>query len=1205
MMSVPLPGCRRALIHVLLGLAALLGGFVGAAHAVTYTKSSTGYAWIDPSAHTNVTWSSTSECSGGGMRSDDDITAPINIGFTFNFGGTGYTQLRVMSNGRIQFGNNFCGYGTQTVSPVTYPYGYPNSNLNRTMKLYGADLDPSATGSGTTCAPATCHVRYASLGASPNRSFVVTWTNVPEWSQAGSSFTMQAILYENGEFVFQFGASTNTSGGRAETGWQVSTTDYQVAATTLPASGTALRFWQPPAQTICIPPGYVLDAGPSSLTLGTGNTVNGTAVSGSGDALLAFGARTTRSTTTAAINPSGFPSFSASTSTSSTNLPGGTYATVTAGAAGFTFTGGTYYIKNLTVTSTTVTFGPGDYYIENGTYPANLTVTVSPSGPVRLFLPGLAPARNGMSLNAGGDPANLQIYLYGASGLLFGDSFNVNAILYSSGGGTLYFGNNGSFTGAAITTGAIQFGNTNQFTYSASTLASVTGVAPCAAATVAAFVVTSASSASTCVPQSVTVRAVDSLGNIVTTYTGTARLTTSAGRGGWAAGSSSGSVTETGTTNDGAASYAFRSTDYGQAVLSLSDQSADDLTVTATDSTAASVTGTSGTISFRDNAFVITASDSLSTTAVAGRPHAMTASLYRRDTSQSPANCAIATNYTGAKNLKGWYTADLSHPSGATAPGINGGSALGTSVPGSNNVALTFSAGVATFNLTTTDVGKYVINLRDDSRTFASAVNIDGSSPTMTVRPFAIAITGVSKGATVNPEGTATGGSKFVAAGDTFAATVGGYLWQSADDANNDGTPDAGANVINNGLAPHFAWSTALTPSSAAGDFTPGSGTLGTLGGTTTLASGSFSGGSATVSNLTYSEVGSVGLDAGITGYLNTSGVDLTGTAVNASTGQGARVGRFYPDHFTLVSGAAVTAACSAGNFTYMDQPALAVSYTIQARSVADALTTNYRATVYTVGSVSAVAENADTGTSLAARVSGWPSVSWTLGQYVMSASGVTFARAASPDGPFDSLVLGVTVSDPDGALLASRDMNAAATSCGGGCDAKALNAAAATRVRFGRLRVGNALGSPPVALPVPLTVEYWNGVGFATNALDSCTRLTNTQIAFGNFRSPLAACLTSGTPTGSNGVVFSSGRGNFKLSRPAVRGSVDLTVQLGATATGNSCSGGASVTATAASQTWLRGNWGATTYDRNPAGRAVFGVHSNSSDVIFLRESY
>lgn len=1177
----------------------------GAATAVTYSQVSTGYAWIDPASHTNVTWSSTSECSGGGMRSDDDITAPINLGFTFTFGGTGYTQLRVMSNGRVQFSNNFCGYGTQTVSPVTYPYGYPNSNLSRTMRIYGADLDPSATGSGTTCPPASCHVRYASLGSSPNRSFVVTWTNVPEWNQAGSTFTMQIVLYENGEFVFQFGSSTNVSGGHAETGWQVSTTDYQVAASAFPASGTAMRFWRPPAQSICIPPGYVLDAGPSSLTLGTGNTVNGTAVSGSGDALLAFGARTTRATTTAAINPASFPSFSASTSSSSSNLPGGTYATVTAGSAGFTFTGGTYYIKNLTITSTTITFGPGDYYIENGTYPNNLTVTVSPAGPVRLFLPGLSPARSGMSLNAGGDPAHLQIYLYGASGLLFGDSFNVNAILYSSGGGTHYFGSNGHFTGAAITTGSIQFGNNNQFTYSASTLASVSGVAPCAAATVAAFVVTAGTSASTCVAQPVTVRAVDSLGNIVTTYAGTANLTTSAGRGGWAASASSGSVTETGTTNDGTASYAFRTTDYGQAVLSLSDQSADDLTVTATDSSVSSVTGTSGTIRFRDNAFVITATDSLSTTAVAGRSHAMTVSLYRRDTSLATPNCAIATSYTGAKNLKGWYTADTSHPAGATAPGINGGSALGTSVPGSNNVALTFTSGVATFNLTTSDVGKFIVNLRDTSRTFANAVDISGSSDTLTVRPFAVAISGVAKGASANPEGTATSGSKFVAAGDTFSATVGGYLWQAGDDANNDGVPDTGANVIDNGLAPRFAWTTALAPSSAAAYFTPSGGTLGTLGGTATLVTGSFSGGSATVNDLTYSEVGSVGITASVTGYLNTAGVDLTGTVVNATTGQAARVGRFYPDHFTLVNGAAVTAACAAGGFTYMDQPALGVSYTLQARSAADALTTNYRDSVYSVGTVGLVAENADAGTSLAARVSGLPSVTWALGQYVMSAAGVTFARATTPDGPYESLVLGVTVTDPDGALLASRDMNAAAAGCGGGCDAKSLNASSTTRIRFGRLRIGNALGSPPLALPVPLTTEYWNGVGFATNALDSCTRLTNTHIAFVNFRSPLAACLTSGTPTGSNGVVFTSGHGNFKLTRPAVRGSVDLSVQLGGTASGNSCSGGSNVAATAASLTWLRGNWGATTYDRNPAGRAVFGVHTNSSDVIFLRESY
>lgn len=720
------------------------------------------------------------------------------------------------------------------------------------------------------------------------------------------------------------------------------------------------------------------------------------------------------------------------------------------------------------------------------------------------------------------------------------------------------------------------------------------------------FSVTASATASTCAAHSVTISALDSGGSVVTSYTGTVNLTTSTGRGSWAAGPSSGTVTETGGANDGAASYTFRAGDLGSVTLLLTNQSADTLTITAADSSNSSVNGVSGSVAFRDNAFVITATDSLSTTAVAGRPHAMTATLYRRDTSLPTPNCSIATNYTGARNLKGWYTTDTSHPAGASAPAINGGSALGTAVPGSNNVALTFTAGVATFNLTTTDVGKYTVSLRDDSRSFAGAVNIDGTSPTLTVRPFAIAITGVAKGATANPEGTATSGSRFVAAGDTFSATVGGYLWATGDDTNNDGTPDSGANFLNNGLAPRFAWATTLSPVNTSGLFTPSGGTLGTLGGTTSIASTSFSGGSATVSNLTYSEAGSVSISATATSYLNTSGVTLTGTVVNATTGQTARVGRFYPSHFALASGAAVTPSCSSGGFTYMGEPALGVRFTVEARNLADAVTTNYRASVYTVGTVSVVAENADSGTDLGSRLTGLPSATWTLGQYAVNATGATFSRSTAPDGPFDSLIVGVTVTDGDGGVLASRDMNAAtAGACSTACVSRALNAASATRVRFGRLRVGNALGSPQLELPVPLTVEYWTGAGFATNSLDGCTRLTNTQFAFSNYKSPLAACATSGSPAGSSGIVFSSGRGTLRLSRPATTGSVDLTPSLGASASGNTCSGGASSAATAASRTWLQGNWGASTYDRNPTARAVFGLHTRSQDVIFSRESY
>lgn len=724
------------------------------------------------------------------------------------------------------------------------------------------------------------------------------------------------------------------------------------------------------------------------------------------------------------------------------------------------------------------------------------------------------------------------------------------------------------------------------------------------------FAVTSSASASTCVAQSVTIRAVDALGNTIPGYTGTVNLSTSIARGGWAASPTSGPVVENGNTNDGIASYTFRAADNGQATLLLSSQSASNLTVTATDSVTVSATGVSGAIAFRDNAFVVDSTDALATVPVAGRPHAMRVTLWRRDTSQTPANCAVATDYGSNRTLKAWYTANASHPAGATAPSVNGGAALGTAVPGASNLTLAFTAGVATFNLTTSDVGKYTLNLRDDTRSFAGAVDIDGSSPTLTVRPFAIAITGVQKGATVNPEGSATAGSRFVIAGDTFSATVGGYLWAAGDDANNDGVPDAGANVINNGLAPRFAWATQLAASNNVSYFSPVGGTLGTLGGTTALAIANFSGGAATVADLRYPEVGSIGLTATLTGYLSTAGVDLAGDAVNGTTGVAVRVGRFYPNNFALLTGAAITPFCggAAAGFTYMDQPALGFSFALEARNLLNAPTVNYRNTVYNVGTVSFVAENADAGVNLGGRLSALPTVSWINGVYTVSTTTAVFARptvAPIPDGPYESLLFGVIVTDADGARVASPDLNAAAAGCGGGCDARRIDAVP-TRVRFGRLRAGNALGSPAIALPVPLTLEYWNGTGFIRNAQDSCTRLTNTHVAFGNFQGALAACNTSGTPAGANAVTFSGGQStNFRLSPPGVRGSVDLTVNLGTTASGTTCSAGVSSASTAASQTWLRGNWGSLTYDQLPVSRASFGLYSNTPDIIYLREQY
>ena len=124
-----------------------------------------------------------------------------------------------MSNARLQFNNTFCGGGTEVIGPPrTYPYPLPDASLVRVLRAYGADLDASVGGT----------VRYASLGAAPNRYFVATWSSVPEWSAAGSLFNIQVIVYESGEFVFQFGTSNNPTGGQAQIGWEVTTADYDL-----------------------------------------------------------------------------------------------------------------------------------------------------------------------------------------------------------------------------------------------------------------------------------------------------------------------------------------------------------------------------------------------------------------------------------------------------------------------------------------------------------------------------------------------------------------------------------------------------------------------------------------------------------------------------------------------------------------------------------------------------------------------------------------------------------------------------------------------------------------------------------------------------------------------------------------------------------------------------------------------------------------
>ena len=231
----------RILPVAVLASACLLGA---PARAQTYTQSATPYSFLSTAGATAITtWDGTLGCPD--TTGDDSLSAPINIGFTFKFGATAYTQLRVFSNGRLQFANTNCNYGTAAVGPPrTYPNPMPDANTNNTIRIYGADLDLAIGGTLT----------YATVGSAPNRTLLVTWSNVPQWSAVGSSYNLQIQLQENGNFLFMYGSATDAAGGvalgPAQLGYQLSSGDY-IAQSGLPASGTGYLF-SPPRPTLTV-----------------------------------------------------------------------------------------------------------------------------------------------------------------------------------------------------------------------------------------------------------------------------------------------------------------------------------------------------------------------------------------------------------------------------------------------------------------------------------------------------------------------------------------------------------------------------------------------------------------------------------------------------------------------------------------------------------------------------------------------------------------------------------------------------------------------------------------------------------------------------------------------------------------------------------------------------------------------------------------
>lgn len=381
---------------------------------------------------------------------------------------------------------------------------------------------------------------------------------------------------------------------------------------------------------------------------------------------------------------------------------------------------------------------------------------------------------------------------------------------------------------------------------------------------------------------------------------------------------------------------------------------------------------------------------------------------------------------------------------------------------------------------------------------------------------------------------------------------------------------------------------TAQTPNQSASQ--AAGGVVGLLGPATLTAN------STPNNNAAYDEVGYVYLAAGAYRDGVFTAVDQVGDCIAGSSSVVAvggqfgcnigndvpiALGRFYPDHFSVVANA-VTAACvSSTPFTYFGQDGFTTSFTLAAKNVAGGTTKNYAGVFAKLdltdyanygfdAGVLPVGSNLGSGASA-------PGGSWVNGVAAVTAKHQV-SRSTSP-----SVETGVVVSAaPSDAEVPAGALTAVAN---------------ATRMRYGRLKMQNVYGSELLGLPIPMEAQYWTGSYYATNLGDSCTVVNASTIAMGNYQKQLNACKTQLSPAGNVSLV--SGKlpsPGWVLSKPGANngGSVDLVLNLGTAATGKSCVGPTESAASAANMPWL---------GANPAAQATFGIYK--SPIIYRRENF
>lgn len=940
----------------------------------------------------------------------------------------------------------------------------------------------------------------------------------------------------------------------------------------------------------------------TNLNVGGGTVTNGVdtfAISGSGRAVNAdSGVRLSPSPAPnlPLLSAASFPANASTTDSSAATLAAGSYRTVS--VSGTTTIGaGTTAIQTLNVAAgATLRLGAGTYYVNALTLGTNASL-LAPSGGVRLNIGSSLTVGAGAAVNASGSASAFQLFLYPNANANVADNVRLAGFVYArETSNNLAFGNGLQLTGSVVGNN-VTVGTGAVITYPGALKATLRAVNTCdgpPAATVSVdhYELHLPSTAVSCLPVTVTVKACADASSPCTSLASTVSgqtATLSAGAGTLAATTVSfdaGGTATTTWTHGGAANGSSASI-----TLSGEQTAAANARQCCPNGSACSAANSCST-SFSTAGFVIAATAGgaeatlpAQTAGTASATYQLRAVKTGSTTQACEAALSGSTTVNWALQCQNPATCaagNLMTLTGSAASAIASNPASGVSA--STAVTMNFDAnGNAPFSFVYADVGQ----VRLVASKAVNGATLAGSSNAFVVKPASFALSNIRQTAspnTANPGATSASGGVFVKAGESFSATV------SARTASGATAPSFGRESPAEGVT--------LTPTL----LLPAGGSTGTLA-NATIGGAAFANGVATATTLAYGEVGTITLTPAVA-----SGNYLGAGPVSGSAS--GPVGRFVPARFALAAGSVThrsTLGCTpASAFSYLGET-FRLGFTLTAQNAAGATTANYSGAFAKLEPTNAAAWNLAGrdgstlfGTGNARLALGSATGSWAAGVASVTLNAAAL-RAAAPDGPFDA-AFGVAPVDSDGVALAGFDM--ASTAAGANDRARV----AGVPLRFGRLRLDNAIGAADRALALRAAVQHWNGSAWATNTLDSCTTVPASAFSFGNLR----RTLTTADTTALGPLVFSAGQGTLRLAAPGGgrSGTVDVALSLGTGATDASClqpwNPGSGDAATAgANLEFLRGAWCGSTYAQDPAARASFGLQRTQDPLIYRRENY